>query len=438
MLFNILKTGTTVLLLCLLGGIPFRLAGVEADPQPTAHSGLSAYLERALESNPGLSAFRHRYEAAMARIPAARALPEPRLQVTHFVESVETRTGPQENILALTQQIPWFGTLEKRGHAARADSEALWFALQDHILAVARETGSTYFAYALLERQLELVRRNLDLLEQGLPSVEEQVRGGSSIDQLLRLQVETGRLGDRIASLESERAVVATRLRELLALPAKASLPPATLERTRPPRADPDSLLPLLESANPALAILRRRIDSAEAREALARLESRPDFTLGINYIQVGDTNAPSPDPGRDAWGITLNIDLPLWFSANRSARLQATHARRSLEADYEQKLLFLQGELDRHLHQLRNASRTAALYEETLLGLARQSVEISRSRYTSGQGSILAWIDSERSLLDLELTYWEAVAEIATHQLALQVLVNQPVAGIPLTQTQP
>ena len=70
---------------------------------------LESYLIRAQSANPQLKAFAQHYEAAMQRIPQASALPDPMFQVTHFVESVQTRTGPQENVFMFSQRMPWFG-----------------------------------------------------------------------------------------------------------------------------------------------------------------------------------------------------------------------------------------------------------------------------------------------------------------------------------------
>jgi hypothetical protein len=48
-------------------------------------------ISEALENNPGLRAFDLRYQAARESITSARALPNPKVQLTHFVESIQTR-----------------------------------------------------------------------------------------------------------------------------------------------------------------------------------------------------------------------------------------------------------------------------------------------------------------------------------------------------------
>lgn len=397
---------------------------------------LNAYLERALTASPSLEAFKHRYEAAIARIPQARALPNPQFQVTHFVESIRTRTGPQENAFVLSQRFPWFGKLSDRERTAGAEAGVLRDAWQNQNLRVALETGTHYYDYALVHRQIDLVQRNLELLRQAVPSIEERVRGGESLDALLRLQVELGRLENRLSTLGSQKEVIEAKLCELLVLDETVLLPTPELKPIKAPTIDSASLYDALEPNNPELRMLRKRIESAEARKALARMESYPDVTLGINYVQIGDSAAPTSNAGKDAWGVTVGISIPLWRERNRNVRLEAAAAENALNADFQERLATLKAEISKHIIQLQEAARTAKIYGDELLKLAKQSVEISRTRYEAGEGTLLAWIDSERSLLELELNYWEAISNIAKHHLSLQVIVNQPVAGIQISET--
>ena len=401
------------------------------------NSSLNAYLERALAVSPSLDAFKHRYEAALTRIPQASALPNPQFQVTHFVESIQTRTGPQENAFALSQRFPWFGMLSERERAAGIEAEALRDAWQSQNLRIVLETGTSYYDYALVHRQIDLVQRNFELLRQTLPSIEERVRGGESLDALLRLQVEAGRLDNRLSDLRSRQKVVEAKLCELLVLNDSVLLPTPELKPVETPTVDSSSLHKALERNNPELKMLRKKIESADAQKVQARLESYPDITLGMNYIQIDDPSGPMSDAGRDAWGVTVGISIPLWIENNRSVRLEAAEARDALYADFQQRLLTLKTEISQHITQLQNAAHTASLYGDELLKLAEQLVAISRTRYESGEGTLLAWIDSERSLLELELNYWKAVSDIAKHHLALQIMVNKPVAGIQISETR-
>lgn len=398
----------------------------------TDFSRLESYLIRAQSANPQLKAFEQRYEAATQRIPQASALPDPMLQVTSFVESVQTRNGPQENALMLSQRVPWFGKLDTREKASGSEAKAVWYAYQNQQLMLARAVSEMYFEYGYTDRSTRLTKENLDLLKQLEPIVEERVKSGGDLNALLRLKVEIGKLRDRERSLEQKRIAQSARLNELLAFPESTVLPWPEWEKPERVSLNDRELLTAIEQSNPELKMLERKIESAEARQALARLESRPDFTIGVNYIQIGDPATPgmAADAGKDAWAVMFGVNLPLWSKKNRAARAEALASQNAVESEYQNRLNTLRADLTARLSSLDDANRRLALYGDELLGLAEQAVENSRAAYESGRTGILEVIDSERSLLDLQLLYWRAAADAWQQRVAIQTLANQPLLG--------
>jgi outer membrane protein TolC len=187
-----------------------------------------------------------------------------------------------------------------------------------------------------------------------------------------------------------------------------------------------------IETNNPELQMLERKISSAEARREIARLESYPDITLGFNYIQTGDpvVNPNTPDAGQDPWGFTVAVNLPIWFDKYDAAKAEALANQRSYESEYDNRFNALRAELSASLASLHDANRRLQLYGKDLLGLAEQAVENSRSGYETGRISILDVIDSERSLLDLQLLYWRAAADAWQQRITIQTLANLPILG--------
>ncbi len=395
-------------------------------------SSLEDYLVRAQAANPQLDAFEKRYEAATQRIPQAAALPDPMLQVTSFVDSIQTRNGPQENALMVNQRIPWFGKLDAREKATSEQAEALWYAYQRQQLVLARMVSLMYYEYGFTQRATQLTRENLSLLEQLEPIVEEKVKAGGDLNALLRLKVEIGKVNDRLQSLQQKRVTQSAQLSELLALPESTLLP--WPEWQKPGFVNPRaaSLLEAIEANNPELQMLERKIASAEARIELAKLESRPDFSVGVNYVQIGDLDLPamSVDSGKDAWGVTFGVNIPLWSKKNRAAQAEAASSQQAIQSEYQNRLNALKADLASSLSSLTDANRRLELYGEELLGLAEQAVENSRTSYQGGRAGILEVIDSERSLLELQLLYWRAAADAWQQLVAAQTLANQPILG--------
>ena len=85
---------------------------------------LDEYLLIAMKRNPGLKSAYYRWIADLSTSGYAGSLPDPMLTYGYFMESVETRVGPQEQRFSLRQSFPWFGTLGAKEDIAFARSQA--------------------------------------------------------------------------------------------------------------------------------------------------------------------------------------------------------------------------------------------------------------------------------------------------------------------------
>jgi outer membrane protein TolC len=332
----------------------------------------------------------------------------------------------------LSQKLPWFRKLSSRKEVASQEAEALWYVYQNQQLMLARRVSLAFYEYAYTGEAFRLTEENRNLLRELEPIVEEKVRTGAELNALLRLKVEIGKIDDRLQSLRQKQVAQSARLGEFLALPESETLPLPEWEAPEHFNPDGPTLLTALHTGNPELKMLKRKVASAKARREIARLESFPDVTLGLNYIQIGDpeVNPMTPDAGHDPWSFTVAVNLPIWLPKYNAARAEALASQHAFESEYDNRLNALRAELTASLAKLKDANRRLTLYGDELLGLARQAVENSRSGYENGKTGILEVIDSERSLLDLQLLYWRAVADAWQQRVVVQTLANQPIFG--------
>ena len=173
---------------------------------------LTAYVDHALAHSSRLAAAEASWRAAEAEAQLAGGLPDPKIRYDELLEPIETRTGPQERRIGISQAFPWPGQLGAMERAAeqkaRAGRERYLAEREDVISAV----KVAFHEYAYLGRQLSIRRDLLEILR-GLDSVVQgRVRSGGSQADLLRLQVEIGRLEDDLASLKGRRAVLSANL----------------------------------------------------------------------------------------------------------------------------------------------------------------------------------------------------------------------------------
>jgi len=396
---------------------------------PFTGGSLADYLAESLRSNPGLQAEYERYEAALQKIPQAKSLPDPRVMATHFVEDVQTRTGPQQNQVFLSQTVPWFGKLRLRGEVASKEAEAIYHAYESSVLSLAREVGVAYYDYAYLGEATRINNEVVGLLERLRETVDQKVRAGEDLAPLLRLEVELGKTQDQVQSLRKDRITQSARLNALLGRSVGQVLPFPNLPEPSSKRLDHEALLAELTADNPELKQLRSRIAKAEESLRLSKLSSLPDPTIGVGVFDTGDAISPGvTGSGDDPWAIQLSFSIPLWSGKYRAEKKEAQAnyaAAKAMLSDRENRLA---AELEATLQMLAEEEQRMRLYSETLLPKARQAVELLQTSYEADRASILDFIDSERSLLEVEGNYWRAVANHYQSMVRLRSLTGSAV----------
>lgn len=386
---------------------------------------LDNYLASALRNNQGLRAAFDEWQVALEDIPQVTALANPTLQWTYFVEEVQTRTGPQNNRFMLSQSIPWKGKRSLAGEMAADRAESLWWRAAGLKLSIIRDVKQVYYEYAYLARAIQIVGENIALLYNLEPIVQARIRGGASQGDLLRLQVEIGKLENELETLE--------RLRPALNEQLNAILNDSTPElKPWPILAPPEGrvyrvadLRIILDKMNPELRQMDWRRRQADHLISRRKLESKPDFMVGLTYIDTGGarTAMKPSDSGDDPFGITVGVSIPIWRKKIDAGVRQARSQESARHRNIVQRRHVLHAQLELRAYQLDDAARQISLYQDSLIPRAQQAMELTQVEYESDNATLLDVIDSERELLSFEKSYWRAVSDYGKRLAELEAL---------------
>jgi len=432
-------------------GIPGRAGGISAaamhgrpetePPELTEESTLGDYLAYAALNNSALEAAFNRWKAALERVPQVRALPDPRFTYRYYIREVETRVGAQRQSFGIAQTLPWLGKLELRGDVAAEAANAERQRYEAEKRRLFYQVRDAYCEYYYLGKALHIVRQNIRLLQQ----IERVARtrykaGAASHPDVIRLQVELGKLDDRSRTLADLRGPMVARLNAALNRPAEAPLPwPTAIPDQQVSVTDAELLVWLAES-NPELKALDHEIAQSRSRIALAGKDYFPDVTVGVDYIDTaGAVGAMRPsDSGKDPVIAMVSINLPLWWdkiaAGVREARfrhLVAVHRKQA-------KTNALSAALKLAAYRFRDAERKINLYRDTLLPKANQSLKATETAFRAGKATFTDLIDSQRILLEFELAFQRALADKAQRLAELEMLVGKEIAQIGNVSTQP
>ena len=314
-----------------------------------------------------------------------------------------------------------------RGEIASKEAQAIYYLYENSLLYLHRDISLSYYDYAYLAKATEITEKIITLLERLEPSVKEKVRVGNDLASLLRLQVEIGKNRDVFQALKKERQRQSSTMSALLGRRDVDLLPWIKLEEFKDLPEGRVKLVEALFKGNPELKAIEMRIAKAEKAVKLSNLSPIPDPTIGVNYFDTGSAlNPGTPGSGDDPWGVTLSFRIPLWFGKYKAEKKQALANHRAVEAVLTDRQNTLIAELERALEDFQEADERIALYTKTLLPIARQAVEVSEESYKANRSTILDVIDSDRTLLELEKTYWRAVANRHSSHVRLKALVGR------------
>jgi len=244
-----------------------------------------------------------------------RSLPEPRLTYARYIQEVETRVGPQENKIGLSQTIPWFGKLRERGQAAWEAAEAERERYEAAKLSLFYRVKEAYYEYYYLGRAVAVVRETLALVKQleQVARVRYKVAAGGHPD-VIRAQVELGKLQDRLRTHEELRGPLVARLNAALNRPVQSPLPwPKGVPELSAEVSD-EQLLRNLGEGSPELRALAHEVTRHERLIELARKDYYPDVTFGLEYIDTGGARMPGvADSSKDPVIAMISVNIPLW-----------------------------------------------------------------------------------------------------------------------------
>ncbi len=401
-----------------------------ARPQPSAPAEppefwapdpvLAGYVRAALETNPGVQESLATYRASLERVSIATALPDPMVSFTQGLRSVETRVGPQLDTVVLSQVFPWFGKLDLRGKVAVQDAAAahqMYRARQREVIA---QVKKAFYNLAYVDAALGVAREEHGLLGHYEELAQARYASGQGLPHaVIKIQAEITKVANHLDILQLQRETLAARLNTLMSRPPDQQLPPAAspaIPADVP--LDAQQLNATGDTERPEIQATEAQIVRGEWAVKLARKNFWPDVTVGAGFINVGKRNdaagllQPPPDNGRNAFTVTVGLNLPIRrdkYKAALQGAAEELSAARLRRADAHNEMAFAVRDQIVRLQTLREQLR---LVGEVLLPQTDEALRSTESAYETGQVGVLDLLDSERSRLDVRLIHARETAD--------------------------
>lgn len=377
-------------------------AGEQAEPRLD----LERLVQETLENNPDIQSARQRFEAARAVIPQVRTLPDPKINLG-YREVVE-----REAMYGVSQEIPFPGKLGLRGEVAASEADRIeqeYLAVQLNVVAQLKEA---FYNLHLVHKSLEVVRKNLGLLQNFEKTAKARYMVGQGTQQdVFRAQTEISRVLQRLAILEQQGISLRAEINQILRYPPTRPLGVPQEIRVTPLEHNPVEIQALIEQAAPLLRAQMKDIERSENAIALAKREYFPDFELSALGLR-------NETMRRDGYQVMLGVRVPLYYATKQRYGVKEAVARREAALqDWWAVKQALSARVQDNLARAQRAEELVKLLAEALIPQARLTLASAQASYAVGKVDFLTLLNS---LLTLQENEIELHGEMTEHEKAL------------------
>lgn len=245
---------------------------------------LEEAIRQAWDRDPTAAALALAPELARAREEQAGIRPNPEIEFTGSTPAPFENEGEWSVGIGLRQRLPRRERVERARALARLGAEVVTWQLRERRRRLAGEVRALFYEIAVQRQRRAIAQETLAAQRRLAEALERwHAAGEVGAAQLAVLELESQRAAQALGLAEAELATLREGVRLRLRLPAsvsvEADLPlAAVLDRSVP--AGPIDW----DAARPELALARHAVREAEAGLALARAESRADWTIGAGF----------------------------------------------------------------------------------------------------------------------------------------------------------
>ena len=373
---------------------------------------LNSLIDEALSKNPQIQAARARYEAASARVTLLRTLEDPRVEyeydkITADMDAVMNgKTAPMRTF-AVSQEVPFPTKLFSRRQAAQKEASSFEQEYKETERKVVQDLKNAYFSLFLINKKIRLTKENLDLVKQFVEIADKKYSVNKAGQQdALRAQVEYSKLSSQLVLLEQEERIAQSLLNSLLNRAPDAQIGILEDKNDAALEINEEKMLTLAKKNRPELRSFEEMVKKSEIDLSLAKQEYLPDFMFKYKREERNG--------GAGSWAGMVGVTVPLWFWEKQNSFVREAKANVEVaKADYqatENTVLF---EARSSFARFAAAKNLVKIYETGVLPQAQAALETATLGYQSDKIGFLDLLDSQRTLREFQIEYFESLANV-------------------------
>jgi cobalt-zinc-cadmium efflux system outer membrane protein len=387
--------------------------------------------EMALAANPEIRVAARKLAVVEAHVPSAGALDDP--SFTYRGWQVPLRQpwnyNASQNMFMIGQTFPGPGKRGLRTSVAEGDVAEAKAALDATRLDVRIRVRKAFYDLLRAEDGLRIHDEHVDIAQQAVAAAKIKYAVGKVPQQdVLKAQVSLTRLAEHLIHFDQDTDIARARLNTLLGRDPSAPLEVRGEHIISTQLPSIETLEQMALRSRPDLVQMQTALDNSHKEEALAKKSYSPDFTLSAGYMLM-----PRGSEFRNNYMVEGSINLP-WLNRRKHDAEIAESTAKVTEQDAELAALrnAAFGQIQEALVEVRAAQKLANVYRQSLRPQAEATLHSTVIAYENNRTEFLDLLDSQMTVIDLDLAYLQAVADFEARLADLELAV-----GVPIEQLQ-
>lgn len=378
----------------------------------------------ALLRNPEIEVAVRRVAIVEAHVPAAGALDDPIAMYRGWGVPLQQpwNFNDAQNMFSVTETLPGPGKRGLRASVAQSDVAESKAELQQTRLEVRVRVHKAFDDMLLADDELRVHQQHVSIARQAIEAARIKYAVGKVPQQdILKAQVALTQLAEHMIRFDRDAELARVRLNTLLGRDPAAPLNVYGEYAVLAPLPDEQALEALALHSRPDLLAAREAAERSHKEYALAKKTYVPDFTVSGGYMLM-----PPTSKMRNNYMVEGSMNLP-WLNHRKHDAEIAESAARATEQDVELAALrnAAFGQVQEALVQAEAAQKFALLYRDQLQPQAEATLQSSVIAYENDKTNFLDLLDSQMTVIDIDLAWVQAVADFDSRLADLELVTG-------------
>jgi outer membrane protein TolC len=388
----------------------------------------------ALAENPEIELAARKVAAAEAHVPLAGALDDSQAMYRGWQVPLAHPYdyNSAQNMFMLGQSLPGSGKRALRTTIAQSDVDLAKDELEQARLHVRVNVRKAFFDMLHAQDEIRIHDEHVGIAQQAIEAARIKYSVGKIPQvEILKAQLALTRLAEHMIRFDRDAEVARARLNTVMGRQPETPIAVQGDYAVNTPLPTLEALVSSAIQARPDLAEALTAEAKSRREEALAQKSMVPDFSVSAGYMLM-----PAGTNPRNNYMVEGSMTLP-WLNRRKHDAEVREAAASTSEKDAEVTAIKAEalGQIEESLAEARAAQRLARVYQDSLKPQAEQTLHAAVVAYENDQTSFLDLLDSQMTVVDVDLASIDALADFNMKMADLEMAVGAPLTAREVTK---